>query len=153
LAPEPETAASIDLDEGIAESLAERLDDIGHGTLSTRQAGNKGQTDPQQLAFAREAGRILVTCNGRDLAALHETLVIWAAFWDVPCESTHPGILIVPNGNEIGVEELAVAIADMLGRHSDLGSHCFAYRRRDGWHEVVPARMPRNEAGPIEGLG
>ena len=134
--------ASFYLDEGIAERLAALLIARRHPAVSTRDAGNKGLPDPQQLAFARATERVLITCNGRDFAALHEALVTWAALWGVSRVSAHHGILLVPTGNEIDAEDLAAIVVELVEREPDLRGRCFTWRWRDGWQEFLPPEQP-----------
>jgi hypothetical protein len=131
--------ASWYLDEGNAEDLGARLRTLGHDATTTREAGNKGLSDTRQLVVARSVDHLLATCNGRDFAALHGTLVTWANLWGVARETAHPGILIVPNGNEIRVDQLATILDEHVDRYPVLRGRCFAFRRRDGWNELFPA--------------
>jgi hypothetical protein len=128
--------ANFYLDEGIAESLVARLTSAERDVLSTRDAGNKGQSDPRQLAFARQTGRVTITSDGRHFAALHETLVLWAGFWGIARSLVHPGILIVPNGNEIAVDQLVQIVTEVIARYPDLRGRCFAWSARTGWLEL-----------------
>ena len=61
--------------------------------LTTAEAGNNGLLDPEQLAFAAGAGRVLYTFNVGDYAQLHAE------------GRTHAGLILVPQQRaEIGVQ-------------------------------------------------
>ena len=49
----------------------ERLQEWGHNALTTREAGHAESSDEQQLIFATNEERILLTHNRRDFRRLH----------------------------------------------------------------------------------
>jgi len=51
------------LDEHIPAAVAEGLRRRGVDSLTVQQAGRSGWSDPEQLAFARTAGRVIVTMD------------------------------------------------------------------------------------------
>lgn len=59
------------LDENIQISLADALRMRGVDVLTTQEAGNIGLRDEEQLIFAREKGRVLLSYNKRDFAKIH----------------------------------------------------------------------------------
>ncbi len=60
------------LDEHIDPRLVSLLAEIGCDALTAREAGraNRGISDPDQLQFAADEGRAIVTYNGRDFLPL-----------------------------------------------------------------------------------
>lgn len=60
------------LDEDVPLSFGEALRVRGVDALSTQQAGNKGFTDLEQLLFADEHGRVIITHNKKDFILLHK---------------------------------------------------------------------------------
>lgn len=69
------TAPRLYLDEDVPFQLAARLKASGFDVQTARDAGQLGNSDDAQLEFASEAGRVLVTHNVRDYAALAD---LWA---------------------------------------------------------------------------
>ena len=63
------------LDENVPESIAEGLQLRGYDVLSTAAAGNKGNTDEEQLLFAQSRSRVLFTFNIKDFAKLHSDYI------------------------------------------------------------------------------
>lgn len=59
------------LDENIQISLADALRMRGVDVLTTQEAGNIGLKDEEQLIFARERRRVLLSYNKRDFARIH----------------------------------------------------------------------------------
>lgn len=60
------------LDEDVPLSFGEALRTRGVDALSTQKAGNKGFTDLEQLQFAVEHGRVIITHNKKDFMLLHK---------------------------------------------------------------------------------
>jgi len=65
--------ASLYTNENFPIKLAQYLRQIGHDVLTSHEAGKANQRIPDEevLAFAAEAGRILLTLNRRDFIFLH----------------------------------------------------------------------------------
>ena len=59
------------LDEHIQLSLAEALRSRGIDILTTQEAHNTGLEDTQQLAFATDENRVLLSYNRRHFAQIH----------------------------------------------------------------------------------
>jgi len=59
------------VDEDVPLSLAEALRNRGVDCSTTQEAGNKGLSDAEQLAFSAENGRTIVTHNKKDFILLH----------------------------------------------------------------------------------
>lgn len=60
------------LDEDVPEAVAFALRLRGYDVLTVKEAGRKGLTDPEQLAYAHASGRILLTHNTADFCQLHK---------------------------------------------------------------------------------
>lgn len=58
------------LDENVPVPLATALANHGVDCLTTRDAGNRGHSDEEQLAFATQEQRTLVTFNCKDFLPL-----------------------------------------------------------------------------------
>ena len=58
------------LDEDIDIALERALTNRGVDVISTLQAGNNGNTDEEQLIFANNENRIIITHNVRDFVIL-----------------------------------------------------------------------------------
>jgi hypothetical protein len=63
------------LDENVPEAVAAALKLRGHDVLTTREADNKGLSDPEQLAYAVSKKRILFTFNVPDFVKLHSEFI------------------------------------------------------------------------------
>lgn len=58
------------LDEDVDRLLARVLRDRNHDCVSTQEAGNRGTSDSEQLAFAVKQDRAILTFNIRDFVRL-----------------------------------------------------------------------------------
>lgn len=63
------------LDEDVDPLLARVLRDRGEDCLSTQEAGNRGLSDAEQLAYAAKQGRAILTFNTRDFVLLAQGYV------------------------------------------------------------------------------
>lgn len=59
------------VDEDVHESVAPALRRHGYDVLSVREVERRGLSDVEQLAYAAEQGRTLVSFNAADYIALH----------------------------------------------------------------------------------
>lgn len=64
------------LDEDVDPLLAGVLLERGIDCLSTREANNQGRSDYEQLAFAADQGRVILTFNVKDFLRLSHEYVI-----------------------------------------------------------------------------
>jgi hypothetical protein len=71
------------LDENITEELAVRLTALGNDAVTTNALRRKGARDQQQLLFAAQQHRILITSNGEDFRLLHDAWRDWSAAWGI----------------------------------------------------------------------
>ena len=114
------------LDEDISFRVAEGLRQRGIDAVLVQEIGRArlGLSDGDQLRFATEAGRVLVTYNRADFQALD-------ASWRMR-EQLHAGILVrveksIPrraNG------ELIRAIESFAGEHTSISGMCLILPRR-----------------------
>src|SRR5580698_4421109 len=58
-------------DEDFDHRVVARLREMGHDVLTVMDAGRRGLSDAEQLAWATAAGRALITFNRGDFHALH----------------------------------------------------------------------------------
>jgi hypothetical protein len=65
------TAIRFFTDEDVYSAIAPALRNRGVDAISTPEAGQLGDLDEDQLAWAAGSGRVLVTFNVGDFAALH----------------------------------------------------------------------------------
>lgn len=110
------------LDESIHESLVLILRKFGFDAITTREAGQAGASDEQQLAYAASQGRVLVTFNVKDFAQLHRRYLSESRF--------HAGIIASPQRplkeiNRALQRLLAVANAEDLQNHLEYLSHWY----------------------------
>ncbi|MGK2966420.1 MAG: DUF5615 family PIN-like protein [Tepidiformaceae bacterium] len=87
------TRLYFDHDCADAEVVAE-LRRRGLDCLTAEEAGRQRATDPEQLEFATSDGRVLLTSNVGDFAALHRE---WSA-----SGRRHLGVLLVPQRLGVG---------------------------------------------------
>jgi len=80
------TGIRLYFDEDMSSIVAARLRKIGWDILTTHQVGNSGIEDHDQLRFATQERRILVTRNYADFQALHEHFLNEG--------QTHTGIIV-----------------------------------------------------------
>lgn len=74
------------LDEDIDVALEQALINRGVEAVSTLKAGKIGNTDEEQLSFAKSEKRITVTHNVRDFVILHKKFL--------DNDRTHSGIIV-----------------------------------------------------------
>lgn len=63
------------LDEDVRHDLLRAVRAQGVDVLSAGEAGRRGYSDPEQLAFATAEGRVIVSRNVRDYAILHRQAI------------------------------------------------------------------------------
>ena len=63
--------ARLYLDEHLDTGMTAILSGLGHDVVHTFDVGNRGALDSQQLLFAAETERVLVTLNREDFEELH----------------------------------------------------------------------------------
>src|SRR3954447_18236241 len=94
------------LDQDVPVQLAGMLRAQGVDVLTTLEAGALGQDDPDQLAMAIAADRVMVTHNRDDFEDLHEEYL--------GEDRSHSGIIIAAQRRHLGVTR--DRIVDLLNR-------------------------------------
>jgi predicted nuclease of predicted toxin-antitoxin system len=90
-------------DRHIISRLADDLRTRGYDVLTTEKAGLDTATDEEQLAFATDEGRAILTFNIRDFAPLHEQ---WSA-----AGRSHAGIIV---SRQLGSRQYGLLLQRML---------------------------------------
>jgi len=83
--------------------LAVDLRTRGYDALTTQEAGKDTASDEEQLAFATDEARAILTFNIRDFAPLHEQ---WQA-----TERSHAGIIV---SQQLGSRQYGLLLQRML---------------------------------------
>ena len=82
---------------------------LGHDVLTVQEAGNRGNTDDQVLAFATLDGRVVLTHDRRDFAHLHQH------------DSNHAGIVSCTLDDAVAlaarINAAVTAAASLAGKH------------------------------------
>jgi len=97
------------LDEDLSPHIAEMLRARGLDAVSAHEVGNTQLDDRAQFAYARSAGRTIVTRNVRDFALLAQEAVA--------ANLSHPGIILVSpsfRGDEFA--EIARGLAGLVAQ-------------------------------------
>ncbi|MDX2141400.1 MAG: DUF5615 family PIN-like protein [Chloroflexota bacterium] len=95
-------------DENFSQPVVNRLRELGHDVLTTRDVGKADQriSDPEVLQYASEVERILLTFNNWDFVTLHERM------------PDHAGIIACTEDRDI--EALAQRIHAVLEANPDM---------------------------------
>ena len=114
------------LDEHSGLAIKEILTGYGHDVLNTYDVGNRGAPDSQQLLFAADTGRVLVTLNREDFEELHRW---WLALnaWGIMSRD-HSGILTT--WGDIPASEWAGLVNDLLEQSPELTNRMMRYNRQ-----------------------
>jgi predicted nuclease of predicted toxin-antitoxin system len=91
------------LDLHVKLRLAEDLCERGYDVINTQQTGRETASDDEQLEFATQEGRALVTYNIRDFVPLHES---WTALG-----RSHAGIIV---SQQLGSRQYGLLLSRML---------------------------------------
>ena len=94
------------LDADLDEKFASPFRMYAHGVLTSRQSGRLRARDEEQLAFAAEQGRILITHNREDFLLLQRAWRHWPDVWNLPTRPVHAGILILPQHSALTIEQV-----------------------------------------------
>ena len=63
--------ADLYADEQFPKAVVDKLRALGHDVLTVQDANNRGDSDPQVLAFATSQKRTVLTFNRKDFIKLH----------------------------------------------------------------------------------
>ncbi|MGH2354326.1 MAG: DUF5615 family PIN-like protein [Chloroflexota bacterium] len=97
---------ALNLDADVHPMLAQLLRDRGFDAIAAQEVGMKDASDPEQLAYAADHSRVLLTFNIRDFAPLN------ARWWEE--NRAHPGILISPQYSRAALGELLRLVENVL---------------------------------------
>ncbi len=115
--------ASFYLDNDIARECADELRAHGHDVIMTRELGRARATDDEQLLFAAQQGRILVTHNWRDFLLLHYAWCRWPLAWDPAVVlPPHAGILVIPQPPDLLPREAAEVVHHYVQSNAPLAN-------------------------------
>ena len=100
-------AITLYLDEDVDPLLAQVLKDRGIDCISAKEALNLGRSDREQLAFATNQERAILTLNVKDY--------VWLAREFAAAESHHAGIIV---SDHLPFRELLRRVLVLLQRHA-----------------------------------
>ena len=97
-------------DEDFDYPVVERLRRLGYDVLTVQQAGRRGGSDPQVLAYATAAGRAVLTHNRWDFERLHRQ------------DPNHSGIISCTEDEDMGalaarIDQAIAAAGPLAGQH------------------------------------
>jgi hypothetical protein len=78
----------------------------------------------------------------QDFVMLHEAWLLWSHAWGVQQATGHSGILIIPNGSEVGIDQMVLIIHEMAQRSDILSNTLFRWREVTGWRVIEPNLAP-----------
>ncbi len=85
------------IDKDVAAALKKRLDyqyADPDCAVTAAESGMHRASDGHHLLVAAQAGRILVTHNGKDFLAMQDAWMRWQQAWGIA--GSHAGVLIIP---------------------------------------------------------
>ncbi len=123
--------ARLYLDEDTSTQLVTALQLRGHNITHTRLVGRTAASDYDQLLYATQQERIIVTHNRRDFAMLGDAWRQWSHAWGLP-SMRHASILALQQAPR---QTLAPTIDELLIVRPDLadGNLVFYWREETGW--------------------
>ena len=118
--------ARLYLDEHLDVAMKDVLAGYGHDAIHTYDVGNRGTPDSQQLLFAADSNRIIITLNREDFEELHRW---WLALnaWGI-MRRDHSGILTT--WGDIPAGEWAGLVDSLLGKSPELSNRMLRYNRQ-----------------------
>jgi hypothetical protein len=122
--------AALYLDNDVTVHAAPLLDKRGHIVHTTAIFNRQSSYDHEQLLFAAQGDRVLVTHNWHDFRLLHGAWQLWSRAWGV--STGHAGILVVEHGS---AQQIATTIADFFAHYPVDASRNALWRHRHatGW--------------------
>lgn len=127
------------IDKDVAAALKQYLDAHYADPECAVTAAGLGMhraSDGHHLLAAAQAGRILVTHNGKDFIAMQDTWLRWQRAWGIAI--SHAGVLIIPQ--EWKPPQSAREIIQFIGLRTSLPNEIYAYKLDVGW---VKDLLPR----------
>jgi hypothetical protein len=122
-------------DEDISRRVVGDLRGRNHDVWSTVERGRARATDGDQLLYASQDGRILLTHNRVDFFLLRDAWERWTAAWGV--KRAHASILVL---DRYRVQDLGRVIHDFLEATPDLarGGYLFWWHRTTQRWDPLP---------------
>jgi hypothetical protein len=124
------------LDADVHQDYALPLQLRGHDVLTARQVGRLRAHDEEQLAFAAESRRILITHNSKDFLFLQRAWRHWSDMWDVSPRPIHPGILIIPQQSPWTFDQIAHEVNAFIRSGIWLSNRYFDFSIGVGWIQM-----------------
>lgn len=125
--------AQLYLNNDIGSSLRDRLRTLGHDALTTPESGRRQAHDAEQLVYAADLGRIVLTHNARHFLVLQQAWRHWADVWSVRPTPIRAGILAVPQSPIVEVEHMAHEIDSLIFSAATLANRYFEWIPGRGW--------------------
>jgi uncharacterized protein with PIN domain len=91
--------ARLYLDSDVSRWLALPLRATGHDAITAHAVGLRNAADEEQLLFAAQEARVLLTHNRDDFAMLHRAWLAWPAALRVAAPA-HSGVLVLDHARE-----------------------------------------------------
>ena len=132
--------ARIYLDEQMDTGITEILVGYGHDAIHTYDVGNRGASDSQQLLFASNAERVLVTLNREDFEELHRW---WLALYTWGIMGRHHSGILTTWG-DIPTVEWARLIDGFFQHSQDMTNRMMRYNRQLQRWRPYPSPFPLN---------
>lgn len=104
--------------------------------VTAAQLGMHRASDGHHLLAAAQAGRILVTHNGKDFIAMQDAWMRWQHAWGVAV--FHAGVLIIPQMWK--PPQSAREIVQFVGARSSLPNEIYVYALDVGWMKDLTPR-------------
>lgn len=127
---------SLHLDNDVAAELQVLLQRNGHDVTAAEPAGLAYAGDEEQLLFAAQNHRILVTHNTKDFVLLHRAWLRWTRAWEIPDQ--HSGILVIAQVKPRERSILAQAVMSLLSANSSRPNELWQWTFRRGWIQYLP---------------
>lgn len=116
------------LDHDVSRLIVPPCQSRGWSTLTSRAAGKEDAEDYEQLLFATNQRRVIVSHNAGDFRLLHGAWQLWCATWQLPHQ--HAGIIILPHGQPAGIVDMLDQLAAL---DLDLTNELYEWWRSTGW--------------------
>ena len=124
--------AAVYIDHDVSAQIATLLRNEGHDVLTTREWRLTRASDDEQLLFASQQRRGLITHNARDFVLLHNAWRRWSAAWQVT--AIHAGILVIPQWPRLLPADAARELHHFLVSRSALANELHQWRTSArGW--------------------
>ena len=111
---------------------------LGYDAVTAREKSNMGVEDFEDLLYASEDGRILVTHNRLHFRLLHGAWLRWTSYWNI--DYFHGGIIIVEQRMNWDARRIGSESDHFIQTNPNLSNRMYQ-RGPNGWSLVaVPVR-------------